>query len=327
MEVLIIIAAIFVVLSFLLHRSANKAEQKFANRPSVIKNPAEDLFPNQKYAIVGLFATIQGASPITAFDDDINKMVQSTIFSLGLSRSDVEHYISVSMKRDPEREFCRIIDSLKEIRDKNYIRGLYEKCIKMARMTRNEDTLAIMHQLANELGIQPFRIEYPRTLQEKHEQRPQLKDLYDDRKYNEIAKMHEDFNSYNERLIYNDTFRIEILNNPKRSHYYVNFIMDSIIESIDPNRTMDLSDRILKLRQKYLELESNKNTYQKYILDRLQSLDRYIERKIDDRYKFLEQNYSSALKNFIQEHSNYDKFLIVKHENEIVKIHKALYEL
>lgn len=327
MEVLIIIAAMFAVLSFLLHRSANKAEQKFANRPSVIKNPAKDLFPNQKYAIVGLFATIQGASPITAFDDDINKMVQSTIFSLGLSRSDVEHYISVSMKRDPEREFCRIIDSLKEIRDKNYIRGLYEKCIKMARMTRNEDTLAIMHQLANELGIQPFRIEYPRTLQEKHEQRPQLKDLYDDRKYNDIAKMHEDFNSYNERLIYNDTFRIEILNNPKRSHYYVNFIMDSIIESIDPNRTMDLSDRILKLRQKYLELESNKNTYQKYILDRLQSLDRYIERKIDDRYKFLEQNYSSALKNFIQEHSNYDKFLIVKHENEIVKIHKALYEL
>lgn len=37
MEALIIIAAIFAVLSFLLHRSANKAEQKFANRPSVIK--------------------------------------------------------------------------------------------------------------------------------------------------------------------------------------------------------------------------------------------------------------------------------------------------
>lgn len=324
MGILIVIAAVLAVLSFFLHRSANKAEQKFANRPSVIKNPAEDLFPNQKYAIVGLFATIQGASPITAFDDDINKMVQSTIFSLGLSRSDVEHYISVSMKRDPEREFCRIIDSLKEIRDKNYIRGLYEKCIKMARMTRNEDTLALMYQLANELGIQPLRIEYPRTLQERPEQQPQLKDFYDDRKYNEIARMHEDFNSYNEGLLYNDTFRIEILNNPQRSHYYVNFIMDSIIENIDPNRTMDLSDRILKLRQKYLELESNKNTYQRYILDRLQSLDKYIEIKIDERYKFLEQNYSSSLKKFIQEHGNYSKFLIVKHENEIKKLHKAL---
>lgn len=153
MEVLIIIAAIFAVLSFLLHRSANKAEQKFANRPSVIKNPAEDLFPNQKYAIVGLFATIQGASPITAFDDDVNKMVQSTIFSLGLSRSDVEHYISVSMKRDPEREFCRIIDSLKEIRDKNYIRGLYEKCIKIANMTRDDDTIAVVNLTFKELGL------------------------------------------------------------------------------------------------------------------------------------------------------------------------------
>lgn len=324
METLIIIAIIGIVLFVLFRRSANKSAEKFANRPSVITNPSEDLFPNQKYAIVGLFATIQGASPITAYDEEINKMVQSTIFSLGLSRSDVEHYLNVSMKRDPEREFGRIMDSLKEIRDKNYIRGLYEKCIKMARMTRNEDTLALMHQLANELGIQPLRIEYPRPLQERPEQQPQLKDFYDDRKYNEIARMHEDFNSYNEGLLYNDTFRIEILNNPPRSHYYVNFIMDSIIENIDPNRTMDLSDRILKLRQKYLELESNKNTYQRYILDRLQSLDKYIEIKIDERYKFLEQNYSSSLKKFIQEHGNYDKFLIVKHENEIKKLHKAL---
>ena len=50
----------------------------------------------------------------------------------------------------------------------------------------------------------------------------------------------------------------------------------------------------------------------------------YIEIKIDERYKFLEQNYSSSLKKFIQEHGNYDKFLIVKHENEIKKLHKAL---
>lgn len=86
MEILIVIAAVLAVLSFLLHRSANKSEEKFANRPFVITNPAKDLFSHQKYAIVGLFATIQGASPITAYDDDINKMVQSTIFSLGYQR-------------------------------------------------------------------------------------------------------------------------------------------------------------------------------------------------------------------------------------------------
>jgi hypothetical protein len=323
MGILIVIAAVLAVLSFLLYRSANKSEEKFANRPFVITNPAKDLFSHQKYAIVGLFATIQGASPITACHDDINKMVQSTIFSLGLSKADVEHYLSVSMKRDSEREFSRIIDSLKEIRDKRYIHELYEKCMKIARMTGDKDTLVVMHQLANELGIPKQQVEHPRTIK-NNKQQPQLKDFYDDRKYNEIARMHEDFNSYNEGLLYNDTFRIEILNNPQRSHYYVNFIMDSIIESIDPNRTMDLSDRILKSRQKYFELESNKNTYQRYILDRLQSLDKYIEIKIDERYKFLEQNYSSSLKKFIQEHGNYGKFLIVKHENEIKKLHKVL---
>jgi hypothetical protein len=42
--------------------------------------------------------------------------------------------------------------------------GVYEKCIKMARMTRNEDTLAIMHQLANELGIPKPQVEHPRTI-------------------------------------------------------------------------------------------------------------------------------------------------------------------
>ena len=153
METLIIIAIIGIVLFVLFHRSADKSAEKFANRPSVITNPSEDLFPNQKYALVGLFATIQGASPITAYDDDINKMVQSTIFSLGLSRSDVEHYLSVSMKRDPEREFCRIIDSLKEIRDKNYIRGLYEKCIEIANMTRDDDTIAVVNLTFKELGL------------------------------------------------------------------------------------------------------------------------------------------------------------------------------
>ena len=75
METLIIIAIIGIVLFVLFRRSANKSAEKFANRPSVITNPSEDLFPNQKYAIVGLFATIQGTSPITAYDEEINKIV------------------------------------------------------------------------------------------------------------------------------------------------------------------------------------------------------------------------------------------------------------
>lgn len=103
------------------------------------------------------------------------------------------------MKRDPEREFCRMVDSLKEIRDKNYIRGIYEKCMKIARMTGDEDTLVVMYQLANELGIQKQQIEYPRTTK-KYEQQSQLKYFSNDRN-NTIARIHEDFNSYHEGLI------------------------------------------------------------------------------------------------------------------------------
>ena len=126
-------------------------------------------------------------------------MVQSTIFSLGLSRADVEHYLSVSMKRDPEREVSRIIDSLKEIRDKRYIHELYEKCMKIARMTGDEDTLVVMHQLANELGIPKQQVEHPRTIK-NNKQQSQLKYFSNDRN-NTIARIHEDFNSYHERLI------------------------------------------------------------------------------------------------------------------------------
>ncbi len=153
METLIIIAIIGIVLFVLFHRSADKSAEKFANRPSVITNPSEDLFPNQKYAIVGLFASIQGASPITAYDEDVNKMVQSTIFSLGLSRAEVERYLQMSMSRNPERELNRIIDSLKEIRDKSYINMLYQKCIKIATISGDRETLAVVNLIFKELGM------------------------------------------------------------------------------------------------------------------------------------------------------------------------------
>ena len=64
MGILFIIAVICAVAAILLHRSADKSEREFANRPYVITNPAKDLFSNEKYAIVGLFALVQGASPV-----------------------------------------------------------------------------------------------------------------------------------------------------------------------------------------------------------------------------------------------------------------------
>ena len=57
MEVfLFILAALMAVAAFALHRSADKSERKFANRPAVVTNPAKDLLTNQKYAIVKFLA-------------------------------------------------------------------------------------------------------------------------------------------------------------------------------------------------------------------------------------------------------------------------------
>lgn len=133
--------------------SSEKSEREFANRPSVITNPAKDLYPNQKYAIVGLFAIVQGASPITAFDDSISEMVQSAIFSLGLSKSEVERCLKTTMGGDPERELNRIISSLKEIRDKNYINELRQKCVKIAKIGGDFETIEFVNDVFNELGL------------------------------------------------------------------------------------------------------------------------------------------------------------------------------
>lgn len=151
--VLIALAIIFAVLSFLMHRSADRDEERFANRPMVISNPAEDLFTNQKYAIVGLLAYVQGASALSAYSDEAGSIVQSTIFSLGLSPKDVDRYIKVSLNHDPERNIYRIVASLKEIRDKAYLYDLYHKCRTIADISQDLDTIGFVNDVFEELDI------------------------------------------------------------------------------------------------------------------------------------------------------------------------------
>ena len=52
--VLIILAVVFFLISMSLHNSADKQEAKFNNRPSTITSPSNDLFTNQKYAIINI---------------------------------------------------------------------------------------------------------------------------------------------------------------------------------------------------------------------------------------------------------------------------------
>lgn len=124
-----------------LNRSADKEKEQFVNRPSVILTPSKDLFVNQKYAVVGLLAYVQGASPISVYDEEANRIVQSTIFSLGLSLKEVEKYLKVSMNRNPEILCNRIFDSLSEIRDKKYLAELYKKSMRIARISGNTDCI------------------------------------------------------------------------------------------------------------------------------------------------------------------------------------------
>ena len=151
--VLLIIAAFFLILSISLHRSADRDEERFANRPSVITSPAQDLFANQKYAIIKLLAFIQGASPSSAFDDEANQITHSVIFSLGLSQREVERIINHSMSHNPAQEIGRIMQSLSEIRDKIYLRNLYQKCIKIANISDDYDTIEATKEIFRELRV------------------------------------------------------------------------------------------------------------------------------------------------------------------------------
>ena len=97
MEILIVLAILLALFSFWIHKSADKSEEKFANRPFVITNPAQDLFVNQKYAIVKLLAFIQGSSLQSIYDEESCRIIECTIDSLGLSHKEVERILRSSM--------------------------------------------------------------------------------------------------------------------------------------------------------------------------------------------------------------------------------------
>ena len=132
MWILLVIGILGLVGSFWLHRSADKMGEKYNNRPTVITDPAKDLYTKQKYAIVGILCMIQGASQSSAYSEEANNIVWSTIFSLGLSRNDVEKYLRSTMNDSPQYIVRRIKDSLREIRDKQYLEDIYKKCSRIA---------------------------------------------------------------------------------------------------------------------------------------------------------------------------------------------------
>ena len=149
--VLIILAVVFFLISMSLHNSADKQEAKFNNRPSTITSPSNDLFMNQKYAIINILAFAQGANYISVYSDEANSIVDKWFSKLGLTKTDVEKSIRHSMSLSPERSVQIIRDSMIEIKDKAFVRSVYRDVDRIAQISGDIDTIEFMKELFNDI--------------------------------------------------------------------------------------------------------------------------------------------------------------------------------
>ena len=149
--VLIILAVVFFLISMSLHNSADKQEAKFNNRPSTITSPSNDLFTNQKYAIINILAFAQGANSISAYSDEANSILNKWCSKLGLTKTDVEKSIRHSMSLSPERSVQIIRDSMIEIKDKAFVRSVYRDVDRIAQISGDIDTIEFMKEFFNDI--------------------------------------------------------------------------------------------------------------------------------------------------------------------------------
>lgn len=149
--VLIILAVVFFLISMSLHNSSDKQEAKFNNRPSTITSPSNDLFTNQKYAIINILAFAQGANSKSAYSDEANSILNKWCSKLGLTKTDVEKSIRHSMSLSPERSVQIIRDSMIEIKDKAFVRSVYRDVDRIAQISGDIDTIEFMKELFNDI--------------------------------------------------------------------------------------------------------------------------------------------------------------------------------
>ena len=149
--VLIILAVVFFLIRMYLYNSADKEEAKFNNRPSTITSPSNDLFSNQKYAIINILAFAQGANSISAYSDEANSILNKWCSKLGLAKTDVEKSIRHSMSLSPERSVQIIRDSMIEIKDKAFVRSVYRDVDRIAQISGDIDTIEFMKELFNDI--------------------------------------------------------------------------------------------------------------------------------------------------------------------------------
>lgn len=111
----------------------------------------QDFTLNQKYAIISLLAFLQGASPQSAFNDEANKIVQSTISSLGLTKEEAEKHIKASMNRNPDQEIDKIMHALKEMQNPDSITDLQRKCMRIAEISGQAEMIEVVKNIFEEI--------------------------------------------------------------------------------------------------------------------------------------------------------------------------------
>lgn len=149
--ILIILAIVFFFIMISLHNSADKQKAEFNNRPSIITSPANDLFTNQKYAIINILAFALGTNPISAYSDEANEILKQWSSKLGLSEEDMMKSVRISMSNPPERSIQTIRASLIEIRDKTFIRSVYRDVERIAQISGDQDTIAFIKELFDDI--------------------------------------------------------------------------------------------------------------------------------------------------------------------------------
>ncbi len=149
--ILFILAIVFALLAIYNHKSADKQEEKFKNRPSIITSPSSDLFKNQKYAIINILAFAQGANAVSAYSDEANRIMNQWLSKIGLSKDEAERSIRISMSYSPERSIQIIRDSLVEIKDKSFVRSVYRDVERIAQISGDEDTIEFIRDLFNDI--------------------------------------------------------------------------------------------------------------------------------------------------------------------------------
>lgn len=149
--ILIILAIAIFFINVFLHNRSDKHEEIFKNRPSTITTPSSDLFPNQKYAIINLLALAQGANSVSAYSDIANGILNQWLSNLGLSKAEAEKSMRVSTSLSPDRSIQIIRNSMIEIRDKSFVRSVYRDIERIAEISGDEDTIAFMKELFNDI--------------------------------------------------------------------------------------------------------------------------------------------------------------------------------